>query len=124
MRIIALVLCVGLTACAIGGEHLTQTHQIIITEVGSDKHPMTEACVNFSLSVPQVTAYFATAIVIGPFEEHDHYAWAPCYVRGTAVVKGRRATWEVRAGGTARVVFPNGEVVLLADPSQRISEEH
>ena len=84
---------------------------------------MTDTCVNFSLSVSQVTAYFATAMVISPFEEHDHYAWAPCYVRGIAVVKDQKVTWEIRAGGIARVVFPNGEVVLLADTSQRLSEE-
>jgi hypothetical protein len=84
---------------------------------------MTEACINFSLSESEARTYFQTAIIIDPYEEHDHYAWAPCYVRGTAIVRDIPIEWEVRAGGTARVVFPDGEVVLLADTAQRFPDQ-
>lgn len=84
---------------------------------------MTEACISFSLSETGVSNYFQKAIVIDPYEEHDHYAWAPCYVRGTAIVNGALVKWEIRAGGTARVVFPNGDVVLLADSAQRLGDQ-
>ena len=104
-------------------EHLPLPERIVVTGVGSEPHQMTEACSSFTLDRKQVLAYFKTAIVIDAFEEHDHYAWAPCWVRGTALVKKQKVRWEIRAGLTARIVFPNGEVVLLADPRQRFSEE-
>lgn len=120
----AAILAFGLLTALEGycQEHLTRPESIVVTGAGAEPHPMTEACSGFSLTSKEVLAYFEAAIIIDPFEEHDHYAWAPCWVRGTALVNKKSMNWEIRAGLTARVVFPDGSVVLLADPSQRFSE--
>lgn len=119
------LLAFGLMVASAGHcqEHLARPEQLKVTGVGSEPHPMTEACRSFTLTARQAAAYFESAMIIDVFEEHDHYAWAPCWVRGTALVNKKRVSWEIRAGLTARVVFPNGDVILLADPSQRLSGE-
>lgn len=120
-----LIVALGLVTAVSGHcqEHSSSPEKVIVTGVGSEPHQMTSACVDFSLTAKQVVEYFRTAIIIDGFEEHDHYAWAPCWVRGTALVNKKPVTWKIRAGLTARVVFPGGKVVLLADPLRRFSEE-
>ena len=123
MRTLVVALGLVVATAAHCQERLSAPKKVVVAGVGNEPHQMTSACVDFSLTASQVVEYFRTAIVIDGFEEHDHYAWAPCWVRGTALVDEKPVTWEIRAGLTARVVFPGGKVILLADPSQRFSEK-
>jgi hypothetical protein len=47
-------------------------------------------------------------------ELHDRYELLPCWVRGTAHDASGEWRWEVRAGGTARLEAPGGDVTTLA----------
>lgn len=71
-------------------------------------------CADFALTPAQARTFFARAAPIAPMELHDRYELLPCWVRGTARNAAGEWHWEVRAGGTARLEAPDGEVMLLA----------
>lgn len=56
----------------------------------------------------EIQQFFIEADVKTPREIHDEFEYLPCYIRGTALVGGQTVTWEIRAGGTAEIVYPDG----------------
>jgi hypothetical protein len=46
-------------------------------------------------------------------EIHDDFDYLPCYIRGLAMHKQEKVSWEIRAGGTATVAYPNGSQIEL-----------
>ena len=76
-----------------------------VTGRGSDQGG--EFCAAFDLSAMQVRSFFARARRITAEQLHDH-DWLPCYVRGTTVSAKRTGSWEIRAGGTARIEWKDG----------------
>ena len=72
-----------------------------------------EFCADFALTPAQARTFFTRATTITPMEQHDRYELLPCWVRGTARDSRGEWHWEVRAGGTARLEAPGGEITLL-----------
>lgn len=89
-----------------------------VLDTGADADPTAPACADFALRPPEAEAFFAKATVVTARELHDGFIHAPCFVRGTATVNGRPATWQIRAAGTASVTVGD-TTTMLADPSLR-----
>jgi hypothetical protein len=70
-------------------------------------------CRDFSLTAAQAAWFFRRAEVLTAMQQHDRFDHLPCWVRGTARGDGRTWQWEVRAGGTARLIAPDGTARLL-----------
>jgi hypothetical protein len=83
-----------------------------VTSRGQDEGG--EFCADFALTPAQARTFFARAAAVTPMILHDRYELLPCWVRGTARDAAGEWRWEVRAGGTARLEAPSGEVTLLA----------
>ncbi len=73
-----------------------------------------EFCADFAMTPAQARAFFARSAAVTSMELHDRYELLPCWVRGTARDAAGEWRWEVRAGGTARLEAPSGDVTLLA----------
>lgn len=71
-------------------------------------------CSDFVLTPAQAASFFARAHRVTAEQLHARYDRLPCWVRGQARLDDRRWSWEVRAGGTARLLGGDGEVRLLA----------
>jgi len=72
-----------------------------------------EFCADFRLTAAQAKRYFDRATILSPSRQHDDFDELPCWVRGSARGTGGIWQWEVRAGGTARVVAPDGAATQL-----------
>lgn len=118
----AVAACLGLQACA-SGPHLGKPQSILVTKTGVDSEKDASLCGNFRLSSAQVEKFLNRAVIITPFELHDYYDIAPCYVRGTVIFRGSSAEWEIRAGGTATVTFYGEFSYQLANKAQRNAPE-
>lgn len=70
-------------------------------------------CADFVLTPSQVRTFLARAVAIDAMTLHDRYDLLPCWVRGTARDGHGLWRWEIRAGGTARLESPAGDVTLL-----------
>jgi len=73
-----------------------------------------EFCSDFALTVAQARTFFAKSAAVDAMTLHDRYDLLPCWVRGTARDARGLWRWEIRAGGTARLESPAGDVTLLA----------
>jgi hypothetical protein len=85
-------------ACSSVGQDPHKLGNIAITERGADAGG--EFCKDFSMTPAQGSAFFSRAHLADGPELHGSFDHLPCYVRGTGVWEGQRATWEIRAGGT------------------------
>lgn len=72
-----------------------------------------EFCKDFNLTPIQVEWFFSRAKELDAQLLHDQFDILPCWVRGTARSSQGASQWEIRAGGTARIVSENGAVALL-----------
>jgi hypothetical protein len=70
-------------------------------------------CRDFRLTPAQARWFFGRAEVLTAKQLHDRFDHLPCRARGTARGSKGSWQWEVRAGGTARLVAPDGAVQLL-----------
>lgn len=70
-------------------------------------------CRDFTLTPAQASGFFGRAEVQTAAQLHDRFDRLPCWVRGSARSGKGIWQWEVRAGGTARLVAPDGGVQLL-----------
>ena len=72
------------------------------------------------MTEPEVRAFLARAAVVTPREMHDHFDWFPCFVHGTLSTAAGLLDWRIRAGGLATMTLPDGSLVELGDPEQRV----
>ncbi|NJD05990.1 MAG: hypothetical protein FIA97_05775 [Methylococcaceae bacterium] len=72
-----------------------------------------EFCRGFHLSGEQARWFFQRAQRVDAQALHDRFDHLPCWVRGVAEGDGGAWHWEIRAGGTARLIAPEGAVTLL-----------
>lgn len=73
-----------------------------------------DACAkDFSLTPEKVRKLFKESHLLKVRELHDHYIWAPCFIRGTLTLKGKKYTWEIRPGNTISTTFPDGKEKIL-----------
>src|SRR5690349_3102989 len=73
---------------------VAQLTEIKVTERGAD--PGGEFCSDFGLDEAQARDFFKRAVTIDAGKLHE-LDTLPCYVRGTAQLQGKPATWLVRA---------------------------
>lgn len=72
-----------------------------------------EFCQDFRLISKQVEWFFSRTKTSDVQLLHDQFDILPCWVRGIAQSSQGASQWEIRAGGTARIVSENGSVTLL-----------
>lgn len=72
-----------------------------------------EFCNDFKLTPAQTQWFFRRARVMGADTLYQRFNELPCWVRGKARVRGSTWQWEIRAGGTASLTQPDGNVWLL-----------
>ena len=123
MKSALLCLVMSGAACADQAAHIPEVTGVSVTETGAEAHRDALHCRDFKLTNIEASQFLAKAKVISSHELHYEYSWAPFYVRGTATVSGQPVRWEIRAGGTAKIIFPDGTETLLADKSQREKQE-
>jgi hypothetical protein len=80
---------------------------------GQGAAPTDAFCADFRLTAAQAERYFERARAIDSVTLHDRFDYLPCWVRGNAKSQGALVAWEIRAGGTASVRWPDGHTVLL-----------
>lgn len=66
-----------------------------------------EFCKDFTMQEKEIEQFFIKANVKTPREIHDEFEYLPCYIRGTSTHQQQTVSWEIRAGGTARVIYPD-----------------
>jgi len=74
------------------------------------------------MSKGQVVRYFARAIFITAEQHHHDYDWSPCYVRGTAIIDKQSVTWQIDAGESGWVKFPDATERLIGQRDHRSTE--
>lgn len=74
--------------------------------------PGGEFCRDFRLSDAQAAWFFGRAREVSMADLHASFENLPCWVRGSAAGPGGAWRWEIRAGGTAKLVTPEGDVRL------------
>jgi hypothetical protein len=97
------LLLVASTSASAAGPALGKATNIVIEESGSSEpeDPRTN-CDNFKLSIEEVDSYLNSAlIVVG----HHYLRWSPCYVKGTATIRGMPAFWTIRESGIGYIKF-------------------
>ena len=90
--------------------------KIVITEMGIG--PTLEGCARFRLTPHQVATFMRRAVVISGRQNHDHFLYGPCAVRGTLHTRFDNWQWEIRNLGTGSLTASNDDAFLLGDPRQ------
>jgi len=106
-----LVACLQLAACGRAAS-VEKVDGFRVTSTGHDDGG--DFCADFKLSAEQAALFFARARPSSASELHEDSNYLPCWVRGTAANEAGRSQWEIRAGGTARLMLPDGTVQLFA----------
>jgi len=73
-----------------------------------------DACADFSLTAAQARYFLARSVVVTAGQQRAGWDVLPCYVRGTARSASGVWRWEIRAGGTATLETPAGDLELRA----------
>jgi hypothetical protein len=73
-----------------------------------------EACADFALTAAQARYFLGRSVVVSASQQHDGWDVLPCWVRGTARSASGVWRWEIRAGGTATLETPAGDMELRA----------
>jgi hypothetical protein len=84
--------------------------KVLVTSRGQEAAG--DFCEDFALTSGQASAFLKRSATITPSQVHDDYDTLPCWVRGTAHSANGLWNWEIRAGGTARIESPAGDVEL------------
>ncbi|MDR0781193.1 MAG: hypothetical protein LBF16_10940 [Pseudomonadales bacterium] len=106
-----------LSDSALPSPTLGEPQDIVVTATGSE--PNNPLSCKFSLTPRQVQAFLQKAIIITPRENHDNFYYGPCYVSGTATIRGNPVTWEIRSLGTGHITFYEEYTFMIADPKMR-----
>jgi hypothetical protein len=72
-----------------------------------------EYCADFSLTPAHARWFFGRAKRLRAAREHARLDKPPCWVRGTAQGMDGTWRWEIRAGGSALLVAPDGAEQIL-----------
>lgn len=107
-RFLFRLLVLTLFGCAASQDPFTEVR---ITEQGFDQGG--EFCKDFGPTTFEIEEFFSKAQVKKSREIHDDFDYLPCYIRGLAMHKQEKVSWEIRAGGTATVAYPNGSQIEL-----------
>jgi hypothetical protein len=121
------VVVVGLVALVACGQSATEqpkpsatepaasdTNEPVIHVTGHGTDPGNASiCESFRLTDAQAKVFFAKASAITAEQVHDNYDVLPCWVEGTTTKGADKQVWKIRAGGTAEVTAPNGDVTYL-----------
>ncbi len=76
--------------------------------------PGDDACADFALTAAQARYFLARSVVVTASQQREGWDVLPCYVRGTARSASGLWRWEIRAGGTATLETPAGDIELRA----------
>ena len=109
---LATTICLILAGCASEPVPGAALDAVRIDARGSE--PGGEACSDFALTAAQARYFLARSVVVTTAQMHAGWDVLPCYVRGTARSASGLWRWEIRAGGTATLETPAGDMELRA----------
>lgn len=103
----------GVTGCGEQVAYPDSIHLANFQTLSSGQDEGGEFCRDFNLTSEQAEWFFSRAKLMDARQLYERFDHLPCWVRGAA--RSNRGTWqwEIRAGGTARVVSPEGKAELL-----------
>ena len=107
--VLAMGCCVASSCGAYSGKFQLTDFRVISR--GQDEGG--DFCRDFNLTPAQVSWIMRRAKALTAPRQHSDFDHLPCWVRGTARRGKNLWQWEVRAGGTVRLVTSNGTVRLL-----------
>ena len=110
-RAALLVIAAMLGGCAVTQAPGPAPVQYQVTARGQDKEG--EFCQDFNLTPEQVATFFSLASERTQRQIHDDFDYLPCWVRGKGESARGSFEWEVRAGGTASMSWPDGRFQTL-----------
>lgn len=70
-------------------------------------------CSDFDMSPVQVSSFFNRAQIYTASDLHAKFDILPCYVRGTAMQRASKVSWEIRAGATGVITVSDKGAVLF-----------
>ena len=112
LKLSAAVAALILAGCASAPQPGAALDEVRVDSRGAD--PGGGACGDFALTAAQARYFLARAVVVTDRQLHDGWSVLPCYVRGTARSASGVWRWEIRAGGTATLETPAGDMELRA----------
>jgi len=112
LKLSAAVAALILAGCASAPQPGAALDEVRVDSRGAD--PGGGACGDFALTAAQARYFLARAVVVDDRQLHDGWNVLPCYVRGTARSPAGVWRWEIRAGGTATLETPAGDMELRA----------
>ena len=105
-------IALALAGCASAPQPGAALDEVRVDSRGAD--PGGGACGDFALTAAQARYFLARSVVVSERRLHDGWDVLPCYVRGTARSSTGVWRWEIRAGGTATLETPAGDMELRA----------
>jgi hypothetical protein len=99
-----------LASCSSIPKEPASLDKFYVTETGFENGG--EFCSDFSMSAEDVSAFFSRAEIIDHARLHANFDYLPCYIRGRAMLGGSNVTWEIRAGGTGKLLMLDGQASL------------
>ena len=99
-----------LTGCSPKSNNHAVLQSIKVTAAGFESGG--EFCSDFKMTAEDVLDFFKRAKIIDSANLHSDYAYLPCYIQGYAKLNDAEVTWEIRAGGTGKLLMPDGQVSL------------
>jgi len=114
----AALLCLAVSSadCTMPGSSSPSRPPIVrVLEIKAHGADSSDAfCTDFQLSVSAAQQFFDRARSIDAAALHDQFEYLPCWVHGTGRDEGNHTvSWEIRAGGTATVLWPDGHSTTL-----------
>ena len=103
------LLLAGCASAPLPGAALDEVH---IESRGSDAGG--DFCADFALTSAQARYFLARSVVVTANQQREGWDVLPCWVRGTARSASGVWRWEIRAGGTATLETPAGDMELRA----------
>ena len=110
--LLAVALPLILAGCASAPLAGAALDEVRIESRGAD--PGGDACSDFGLTAAQARYFLARSMVVTAAQQRAGWDVLPCYVRGTARSASGLWRWEIRAGGTATLETPAGDMELRA----------
>lgn len=106
-----------ITTCssAFGDNHINLSDLSNIKVLGHGNDGNDLFCSLFRLNDDQAREFLSRSREIEMQEMHDNYDYLSCYVAGSLEYNKITCSWEIRGGGTAKVICPDTGYLLVCD---------
>ncbi len=88
-----------ISACSADALNPNNFNDVYVQDFYSEK-PKECTTSDVNLSHKQAHEFFKRSKIVTRKMIHDHYVYAPCYIKGTLKYKNKSCDWKIRAGST------------------------